>query len=75
MTAETALRIDSTMIALRALRRAGVIPPDAPASPALMSWVSVEIGQPVSKATFHRVNRQALVAARLALQAHLAKNP
>lgn len=75
MTDETARRIDCTMLAIRALRQHGVIPFDAPASPGFMAFVSVEIGQPVSKTTFRRVQQRGLAAARLALQAHLSRKP
>ncbi|RYD19916.1 MAG: hypothetical protein EOP88_17155 [Verrucomicrobiaceae bacterium] len=75
MTPETERRIACTMIAIRALRQHGVIPCDAPASPGFMSFVSVEIGEPVSKATFRRVQQRGLAAARLALRAHLTTQP
>jgi hypothetical protein len=64
---ETERRIDAVMIALSALRRSGIIRPDAAVSPATMAYVSEQIGEPVSKATFHRTTRRALTLARLAL--------
>lgn len=70
MPTETERRIDCVMIALTALRREGVIPADAPISPEGMAWVSNEIGEPVSKSTFARLNRRGV----LALRAHLASS-
>jgi hypothetical protein len=67
---ETERRIDAVMIALSALRRSGIIRPDAAVSPATMAYVSEQIGEPVSKATFHRTTRRALTRAHLALTAH-----
>ncbi len=67
---ETERRIDCVMIALAALRREGVIRADASVSPRAMAYVSAEIGEPVSAATFHRRTNRALTLARLALQAH-----
>ena len=74
MPTETERRIDAVMLALNCLRREGVIPLDAPISPAAMAFVSVEIGEPVSKTTFQRYNRRALSLARLALHAHLSQS-
>ena len=71
MPTETQRRIDSVMLALNCLRREGLIPLTAPVSPAAMAYLSEEIGEPVSKATFHRETRRALLHARLALQAHI----
>jgi hypothetical protein len=71
MPTETQRRIDSVMLALNCLRREGLIPLTAPISPAAMAFLSEELGEPVSKATFHRETRRALLHARLALTAHL----
>ena len=70
MPTETERRIDCVMIALAALRREGVIPADAPISPEGMAWVSKEIGEPVSKSTFHRLQRRGVLALRAHLQVH-----
>lgn len=67
MTPETQRKIDCTMIALRILRQHGVIPCDAPATPALMAFVSETIGERVSKATFRRVQQSAIASARRTL--------
>ena len=67
---ETDRRIDCVMIALTALRRKGVIRPDAPVSPSAMAFIAAEIGEPVSAATFRRRTERSLALARLALQAH-----
>lgn len=72
MPTETERRIDCVMIALTALRRRGVIPADAAVSPRAMAYLSEQIGEPVSAATFHRRTNRALTLARLALQAHLS---
>lgn len=66
MTPKTERKILLTMLAIRALRKHGVIPQEAPVRPSLMEFVSKIIGEPVSKATFSRVIKSALASARRA---------
>ncbi len=67
---ETERRIDCVMIALSAIRRKGMIAADARVSPRGMAYLSREIEEPVSAATFHRIENRARTLAKLALEAH-----
>ncbi len=70
MPTETETRVALTMLAIRALRQRGVIAEDAAVTPAAMAYISQQIDAPVSKSTFHRLTKNSLALARLALNAH-----
>jgi hypothetical protein len=63
------------MRAIAARRAAGEIPADAAISTARMARIAVEIGQPVSEATFRRIEDRALTKIRLAILAYAATQP
>jgi hypothetical protein len=66
MTADTQIRVALTLAAIRLRREHGLIPSGQPLSTREMESISIEIGEPVSRSTFLRIEQRALHRAKLA---------